>query len=63
MPAPDSLTRRRERIAGIHGISIDAIELYDRNMIDEGTQARARRVTGRYLTSGKPDRDSAEHLL
>jgi hypothetical protein len=34
MPAPDTLTRRRERIAGIHGLSIDAIELYERNMID-----------------------------
>jgi hypothetical protein len=33
--APDTLTRRRERIAGIHGISMDAIELYERNMIDE----------------------------
>jgi hypothetical protein len=33
--APDTLTRRRERIAGIHGLSIDTIELYDRNMIDE----------------------------
>ncbi|HEX3199321.1 MAG TPA: hypothetical protein VHR39_17380 [Propionibacteriaceae bacterium] len=33
--APDTLTRRRERIAGIHGITIDAIELYERNMIDE----------------------------
>jgi hypothetical protein len=27
MLAPDTLTRRRERIATIHGISIDAIEL------------------------------------
>ena len=35
MPAPDTLTRRRERIAGIHGLSIDTIELYERNMIDE----------------------------
>jgi hypothetical protein len=26
---------RRERIAGIHGLSIDTIELYQRNMIDE----------------------------
>jgi hypothetical protein len=33
--APDTLTRRRERIAGIHGLSIDTIELYERNMIDE----------------------------
>jgi hypothetical protein len=33
--APDTLTRRRERIAGIHGLSIDTIELYPRNMIDE----------------------------
>jgi hypothetical protein len=32
MLAPDTLTRRRERIAGIH---IDTIELYERNMIDE----------------------------
>jgi hypothetical protein len=31
--APDTLTRRRERIAGIHGLSIDTIELYQRNMI------------------------------
>jgi hypothetical protein len=35
MPAPDTLTPRRERIAGIHGLSIDTIELYQRNMIDE----------------------------
>ena len=35
MPAPDTLTRRRERIAGIHGLNIDTIELYERNMIDE----------------------------
>jgi hypothetical protein len=35
MPAPDTLTRRRERFAGIHGLSIDTIELYERNMIDE----------------------------
>jgi hypothetical protein len=35
MLAPDPLTRRRERIAGIHGLSIDTIELYERNMIDE----------------------------
>jgi hypothetical protein len=35
MPAPEILTRRRERIAGIHGLSIDTIELYERNMIDE----------------------------
>jgi hypothetical protein len=35
MPAPDTLTRRRERIAGIRGLSIDTIELYERNMIDE----------------------------
>jgi hypothetical protein len=35
MPVPDTLTRRRERIAGIHGLSIDTIELYERNMIDE----------------------------
>ena len=35
--APDTLTRRRERIAGIHGPSIDTIELYERNMIDELT--------------------------
>jgi hypothetical protein len=33
--APDTLTRRRERIAGIHGLSIDTIELHERNMIDE----------------------------
>jgi hypothetical protein len=35
MPAPDTLTRRRERIAGIHGLNINTIELYERNMIDE----------------------------
>ena len=35
MLAPDTLARRRERIAGIHGLSIDTIELYERNMIDE----------------------------
>ena len=33
--APDTVTRRRERIAGIHGLSIDTIKLYERNMIDE----------------------------
>jgi hypothetical protein len=33
--APDTLTRRRERIAGIDGLSIDTIKLYERNMIDE----------------------------
>ena len=32
MPTPETLTRRRERIAGIHRLSI---ELYERNMIDE----------------------------
>jgi hypothetical protein len=48
MPAPDTLTRRRERIAGIHGLSIDTIELYERNMIDGVvTQTRARGATGR----------------
>ena len=35
MLAPDTLTRRRERIADIHGLSIDTIELYESNMIDE----------------------------
>jgi len=35
MLAPETLTRRRERIAGVHGLSIDTIELYERNMIDE----------------------------
>jgi hypothetical protein len=35
MPAPDTLTRRRERTAGIHGLSIDTIELDERNMLDE----------------------------
>ena len=35
MLAPDTLTRRRERIASIHGLSIDTIELYDCNMIDQ----------------------------
>jgi hypothetical protein len=34
MLAPDTLTRR-ERIAGIHGLSIGTIELFERNMIDE----------------------------
>jgi len=33
--APDTLTRRRERIAGIHGLSVDTVELYERNIIDE----------------------------
>jgi len=33
--APDTLTRRRERIAGTHGLSIDNTELYERNMINE----------------------------
>jgi hypothetical protein len=35
MLAPDTLAPRRERTAGIHGLSIDTIELYERNMIDE----------------------------
>jgi hypothetical protein len=35
MLVPDTLTRRRECIAGIHRLSIDTIELYERNMIDE----------------------------
>jgi len=35
MPAPDTLTRRRERIAGIYELNIDTIELYERNMIDD----------------------------
>jgi hypothetical protein len=35
MPAPETPTRRRERIAGIHRLSIDTIELYQRNMFDE----------------------------
>jgi hypothetical protein len=35
MPAPDTLTRRGERIASIHRLSIDTIELYERNMIGE----------------------------
>ena len=35
MLPPDTLTRRRERNAGIHGLSIDTIELYERNMIDD----------------------------
>jgi hypothetical protein len=35
MLAPETLTRRRECTAGIHGLSIDTIELYERNMIDE----------------------------
>jgi hypothetical protein len=47
MPAPDTLTRRRERIAGIHGLSIDTIELYERNMIDELAPRLARGATGR----------------
>jgi len=34
-PAPDTLTRRRERIAGIHGLSVNIVELYERNIIDE----------------------------
>jgi hypothetical protein len=34
-PSAGHPTRRRERIAGIHGLSIDTIELYERNMIDE----------------------------
>jgi hypothetical protein len=33
--APATLTRRRERIAGTHGLSIDTTEPYERNMIDE----------------------------
>jgi hypothetical protein len=35
MLAPDTLTWRRERVAGIHGLSIDTIELYEHTMIDE----------------------------
>ena len=35
MLAPETLTRRRVCIAGIHGLSIDTIEQYERNMIDE----------------------------
>jgi hypothetical protein len=35
MLAPDTLTERHERIASIHRLSIDTIELYERNMIDE----------------------------
>jgi hypothetical protein len=35
MPALETLTRRRESIAGIHRLSIDTIELYERNMFDE----------------------------
>ena len=35
MPAPDTLTRRRERLASTHRLSIDTIELYEHNMIDE----------------------------
>ena len=35
MLAPDTLTRRRERITAIRRLSIDTIELYERNMIDE----------------------------
>jgi hypothetical protein len=35
IPTPDTLTPRRERIAGIHRLSIDTIELYERNTIDE----------------------------
>jgi hypothetical protein len=33
--APDTLTRRHERIAGTHRLNIDTIELYERNMIDD----------------------------
>jgi hypothetical protein len=32
MPAPDTVTRRAEGLPGIHGLSIDTIELYERNM-------------------------------
>ena len=35
MLAPETLTRRRECIAAIQRLSIDTIELYERNMIDE----------------------------
>ena len=45
MPAPDTLTRRRERIAGIHELNIDTIELYERNMIDA---LHSRSCTGSY---------------
>ena len=45
--APDTLTRRRERIAGIHGSSIEAIELYERNMIDELALRLVHGATGR----------------
>jgi hypothetical protein len=47
MPAPDTLTRRRERIAGIHGLSINTLELYERNMIDELASGSGAGFTGR----------------
>jgi hypothetical protein len=47
MPAPDTLTRRRERIAGIHGLSINTLELYERNMIDELASGSGTGFTGR----------------
>ena len=47
MPAPDTLTRCRERIAGIHGLSINTLELYERNMIDELASGSGTGFTGR----------------
>jgi hypothetical protein len=35
MLAPDTLTRCRERITAIRRLSVDAVEPYERNMIDE----------------------------
>lgn len=35
MLASETLTRRRECVASMHGLSIDTIELYERNSIDE----------------------------
>jgi hypothetical protein len=47
MLAPETLSRRRERIPGIHGLSIDTIELCERNIIDELALGSRTGVTGR----------------
>jgi hypothetical protein len=45
--APDTLTRRRERIAGIHGLGIDTIELYERNRLTSWHPGSCTGATGR----------------
>jgi len=47
MPAPDTLTRRRERIAGIMGSVSTPSSCTNATCRRVSTQARARRATGR----------------